>query len=121
LDEEQFIEGARKHKTDLSEDALRTLFHLHDQDGTGRIDYHAFLELTKDSGLGLDAKLPPSNRDERGMIQIEESKEKYFGRRFESTMLVNPIKSLLSRRREASTWSKSSTKPALHRCNDSLP
>jgi hypothetical protein len=79
LDEEQFIEGARKHKTDLSEDALITLFRLHDQDGTDRIDYHEFLELMKDSGLGSDVKLPPSNRDERGMIQIEESKEKYFG------------------------------------------
>jgi hypothetical protein len=33
----------------------------------------------KDSGLVSDVKLPPSNRDERGMIQMEESREKYFG------------------------------------------
>jgi hypothetical protein len=79
LDEEQFIEGARKHKRVLSEDALISLFRLHNQDGTDRIDYHEFLKLMKDSGLGSDVKLPPSDRDERGMIQIKESKEKYFG------------------------------------------
>jgi hypothetical protein len=79
LDEEHFIEGARKHKTDLSEEALITLSRLHDQDGTDRIDYHEFLKLMKDSGLGSDVKLPPSNQDEHGMIQIKESKEKHFG------------------------------------------
>jgi hypothetical protein len=76
---EQFLEGARMLHTGLSDDELLTLFRLYDEDGDSDIDYHEFLELMKDSGLGSDMKLPPSNRDERGIIRIEASHEKYFG------------------------------------------
>jgi EF-hand domain pair len=77
--EDQFIEGTLKLKTGLTEDELRALFKLYDQDGESVIDYHEFLELMNDAGLGSGIQLPPSNRDKRGIIRIQPSKEKYFG------------------------------------------
>lgn len=104
--EDQFIEGTLKLNTGLTEDELRALFKAYDQDGESEIDYHEFLELMNDAGLGSGIQLPPSNRDARvsgfhcnefclepalfpycshflqsfqGIIRIEPSKEKYFG------------------------------------------
>jgi hypothetical protein len=78
LKEDAFVEGARKLQDEMSEDELRTLFRIHDSDGKG-VDYHEFMDLVKDSKLDSDLKLPPSNKDERGVIKIEPSREKYFG------------------------------------------
>lgn len=78
LKEDEFVEGALKLNTDMNDAELRALFRLYDADGDG-VDYREFLELIKDSKIDSELKLPPSNRDERGVIQIEPSREKYFG------------------------------------------
>lgn len=78
LQEDEFVEGAMKLKTDMSENELRTLFRLYDNEGDG-VDYREFQALVQDSKLDADLQLPASNRDERGVIQIEPSNEKYFG------------------------------------------
>ena len=78
LKEDEFVEGAKKLNTDMNDGELRALFRLYDAEGDG-VDYREFLELIKDSKIESGLKLPPSNRDERGVIQIEPSREKYFG------------------------------------------
>jgi hypothetical protein len=79
LSEEEFIEGSYRLKGVLSEEQARTLFKLVDSDESGQLDYDEFLNLLQISDLDSGIKLPPSNRNDRGIIQIEPSKEKYFG------------------------------------------
>jgi hypothetical protein len=78
LQEDEFVNGARKLNTDTAETALRAMFRLHDVEGKG-VNYQQFVDLIKESKLDAELKLPPSNKDERGVIQIEPSREKYFG------------------------------------------
>lgn len=63
----------------FSEEELRNLFMLADKTQTGHLDYNEFIELLQSSGFGNGIKLPPSHRDDRGHIQIDASREKYFG------------------------------------------
>lgn len=79
ISEEEFVEGSYQLQSVLSDEQLRSLFRLVDGDGSGNLDYDEFLDLLLISDLQSGVKLPPSNRDERGIIQIEASKEKYFG------------------------------------------
>ena len=79
LSEDDFIKGSNKVIPDLSEEEARHLFAEADYDQSGHLDYDQFLELLRTSNLERGVKLPPSNRDERGIIQIQESTEKYFG------------------------------------------
>lgn len=50
-----------------------------DEDSSGDLNVDEFFELLRISDLHSLVKLPPSNRDERGIIQVEASTEKYFG------------------------------------------
>jgi hypothetical protein len=79
LSEEEFIEGSYRLKTLLSDEELRAIFKMVDGDGSGHLDYDEFLKMLSISDLQSGIKLPPSNHDDRGIIQIEASKEKYFG------------------------------------------
>mmetsp|Transcript_18687 Transcript_18687/g.32920 ORF Transcript_18687/g.32920 Transcript_18687/m.32920 type:complete len:1597 (-) Transcript_18687:84-4874(-) len=45
----------------------------------GKLDYKDFAAILQNSGFDKRIKNPPSNRDERGLIQVEPSKERYFG------------------------------------------
>jgi hypothetical protein len=90
LSEEEFIEGSYRLKTLLSDEELRAMFKLVDGDGSGHLDYDEFLKMLSISDLQSGIKLPPSNHDDRGIIQIEASKEKYFG---ETLRKVNAGKS----------------------------
>jgi hypothetical protein len=79
ISEEEFIEGSYRLQASLSDEHLRSLFRLADEDNSGDLDVDEFFELLRISDLQSGVKLPPSNRDERGIIQIEASREKYFG------------------------------------------
>jgi len=79
IDEEEFIEGSYRLQSLLSDEQLRSLFKLVDSDNSGALDYDQFLEMLRISNLQSGVKLPPSNRDERGIVRIEASREKYFG------------------------------------------
>jgi hypothetical protein len=79
ITEEEFVEGSYGLHTILSDEQLRSIFRLVDGDGSGHLDYDQFLEMLRISDFHSGVKLPPSNRDERGIIQIKASKEKYFG------------------------------------------
>lgn len=73
------MQGAFRLQSKLSEEELRFMFQSADSDGTGRLDYNEFVMLLSVPDLQMDIKVPPSNRDSRGIIQIETSTEKYFG------------------------------------------
>jgi hypothetical protein len=74
-----FIKGANIVKPGLSEEEAVAMFGRADESGSGNLDYNEFLHLLRTSDLNRDVKLPPSNKDERGIIQIDANKEKYFG------------------------------------------
>jgi len=79
LSEEEFILGSYRLKPGLTEDQAKALFQLADRDKSGHVDFNEFLELLQISDLDRGIKLPPSNRNERGIIQITPSRERYFG------------------------------------------
>jgi hypothetical protein len=79
LSEVEFIKGSYRLKTLLSDEELRAMFKMVDGDGSGHLDYDEFLTMLSISDLQSGIKLPPSNHDDRGIIQIEASNEKYFG------------------------------------------
>ena len=79
LSEDDFIKGAHAVKPGLLEEEARAIFISADNDESGHLDYDQFIALLKTSTLLQGVELPPCNRDERGIIQIEASREKYFG------------------------------------------
>ena len=76
---DDFVKGANSVKSGLSESQAYAIFTRYDIDGKGCLDYNKFLQILRTSDLAKDVKMPPSNRDERGLIQIDANKEKYFG------------------------------------------
>jgi hypothetical protein len=94
LSEDDFIKGSNKVIPELSKDKAHHLFAQADYDQSGQLDYDQFLELLRTSDLERGVKLPPSNRDERGIVQIQESTEKYFGekvRAYNSGKAMNDV------------------------------
>jgi len=79
LDENEFLRGAYRLQSLLSDAQLLELFRVADSDNSGSLDYDQFFSLLQYSEVQNGFKLPPSNRDSRGNITIEPSKEKYFG------------------------------------------
>lgn len=79
IGKEEFIAGYRKLKPELSDDLLHQIFDECDLDGSGILDFAEFLTLLRRPEMESAATLPPSVRDERGIIRVEPKKEKYFG------------------------------------------
>jgi len=79
ISREEFLSSAGIIKSGLTEEEAQDMYSSVDLDNSGEIDYHQFLNLVKTSYLEQWLKLPPSNRDERGIIQIQASQERYFG------------------------------------------
>lgn len=48
-------------------------------ESTGHLTYDGFFSLMSKTKLELDSMLESRNRDERGVIQLKPSKERYFG------------------------------------------
>ena len=100
LSEENFVKGSKKISPNFSEEQARMLFYRADEDQSGRLDYDQFLTLLRWSDLDRTMKAPPSNRDKRGIIQIEASDEKYFGetlRRYNAGKSMKDIDFMLAR------------------------
>jgi hypothetical protein len=79
LREEEFVEGSFKLQATLTKEELKELFRLADGDSDAHLDYDDFLRLLHITDLESGLKIPSQHRDERGLIQLEPSKEKYFG------------------------------------------
>jgi len=74
----EFLASFHLLSANFSEEESRDLFQSADLESSGYLDYDEFQQLLK-TNIRCGIKLPPSNRNERGLIQIEASQEKYFG------------------------------------------
>ena len=79
LSANDFIKGLTALDSSLTESEAKIMYHEADNDHSGAVDYNDFVAFLQNSGYDQQVKIPPSNRDGRGLIQIEASKEKYFG------------------------------------------
>jgi hypothetical protein len=79
LSEDGFVRGCSKISKNLTEEQARVIFCRADVHRSGTLDYDEFLNLLNTTNLEQSIKAPPSNRNEKGVIQIEASPEKYFG------------------------------------------
>ena len=79
LSEQSFIAGAQKLKVHLSKEELLTVFKIADKENSGTLDYAEFLTLLQLSRWGDEIKLPPSHFNDRGLVEVDPSREKYFG------------------------------------------
>jgi chorismate mutase len=79
IGKDEFIAGYHKLKPELTEYLLDQIFDECDLEGSGRLDFAEFLKVMRRPELESAVKLPPSVKDERGIIRVEPTKEKYFG------------------------------------------
>lgn len=80
LNEAEFIQGLQSVNGEITENEARVMFRQTDTDASGKVSYLEFTEFVQENGFDISIlKMPPSHRDSRGIIQIEATKEKYFG------------------------------------------
>ena len=79
LSESEFINGITTLDPSLTEADAKLMFCEVDNGHSGAMDYSEFIAFLRKMGYDQQVKIPPSNRDKRGLIQIEASKERYFG------------------------------------------
>jgi len=74
----EFLASFHLLSSSFSEEEIQNFFQSADLESCGYLDYDEFQQTLK-TNLRCGIKLPPSNRNERGLIQMEASQEKYFG------------------------------------------
>ena len=79
LSEKEFVNGLTTLDSKLTEAEAKAMFRGADKNDSGMVDYNEFLSFLKRMGYDQQVSIPPSNRDSRGLIQIEASRERYFG------------------------------------------
>eukprot|EP00531_Pseudo-nitzschia_arenysensis_P016726 CAMPEP_0116156094 /NCGR_PEP_ID=MMETSP0329-20121206/22651_1 /TAXON_ID=697910 /ORGANISM="Pseudo-nitzschia arenysensis, Strain B593" /LENGTH=1586 /DNA_ID=CAMNT_0003653159 /DNA_START=153 /DNA_END=4916 /DNA_ORIENTATION=- len=79
LSESEFVKGLTSLDSQVTEEEARVMFRGADKSQSGLVDYNEFVSFLKRMGYDQQVRIPPSNRDNRGLIQIEASRERYFG------------------------------------------
>jgi len=79
LSESEFIKGITTLDSTVADGEAKIMFDEADTSHAGAVDYNEFLAFLRRMGYDQQVKIPPSNRDSRGLIQIEASRERYFG------------------------------------------
>jgi hypothetical protein len=79
LTQDDFIAGIVLVDPLLLKEEAKIMFKEADTDHSCEIDYNQFVAFLQNSGYYEQVKVPPGNRDERGLIQIEAIRDKYFG------------------------------------------
>lgn len=79
LSETEFVKGITSLDSQVTEEEARVMFYGADKSQSGLVDYNEFVSFLKRMGYDQQVRIPPSNRDNRGLIQIEASRERYFG------------------------------------------
>lgn len=74
---DEFIAAYQKIDADLSVDHLKHMFEEADVNDNGELSFEDFLRISRMPSLLAD--LGTKNRDSRGLVQVQASKEKYFG------------------------------------------
>jgi hypothetical protein len=73
----EFISAYQKIDANISRDHLQQLFEEADIDDNGTLSFDEFLKVSQMPNLL--AELSIQNRDSRGLVQVQASKERYFG------------------------------------------
>ena len=79
LSESEFMDWLAKFDSSLTDSEKKIEFQQADYNRSGAVDYKEFVSYLQNSGFDRQINIPPSNRDDRGLIQIEASRERYFG------------------------------------------
>jgi hypothetical protein len=79
LDRAEFIRGTVVLNPHISETEAALMFREADRDSSGNISIDEFTQFIAGSESASTLKAPKSHRNDRGVIQVEMSKEKYFG------------------------------------------
>jgi hypothetical protein len=74
---DEFIEAYQKKDPGVSKEHLRKLFSEADVDESGTLEFDEFVKVSQMPSLL--AELSVKNRDDRGLTQVQASKERYFG------------------------------------------
>lgn len=74
---EEFIAAYQKIDPDISREHLQQLFEEADTDDNGTLSFDEFTKIARMPNLL--AELGTKNRDMRGLVQVQASKERYFG------------------------------------------
>lgn len=74
---EEFIAAYQKIDVELSEEHLKHMFEEADVNDKGELSFDDFLKIARMPSLLAD--LGTKNRDIRGLVQVQASKEQYFG------------------------------------------
>ena len=74
---DEFIAAYQKIDAGTSEEHLQKMFEEADVDDSGKLSFDEFLRVARIPNLL--AELGTKNRDSRGLIQVQASKEQYFG------------------------------------------
>mmetsp|Transcript_5059 Transcript_5059/g.10661 ORF Transcript_5059/g.10661 Transcript_5059/m.10661 type:complete len:1565 (-) Transcript_5059:323-5017(-) len=74
---EEFIAAYQKKDANISREHLTKMFEEADIDEDGTLDFDEFLKVSKMPNLL--AELSVKNRDNRGLVQVQASRERYFG------------------------------------------
>ena len=77
VDLDEFISAYQKIDCNISKEHLRQLFEEADTDDNGKLSFDEFLKVARMPNLL--AELGTKNRDSRGLVQVQASKERYFG------------------------------------------
>jgi hypothetical protein len=74
---DEFIAAYQKIDSSTSKEHLQKLFEEADVENSGRLSFDEFLRVARMPNLL--AELGTKNRDDRGLVQVQASKEQYFG------------------------------------------
>ena len=77
VDIDEFISAYQKIDSNISKEHLRQLFEEADTDDNGKLSFDEFLKVARMPNLL--AELGTKNGDSRGLVQVQASKERYFG------------------------------------------
>eukprot|EP00957_Ditylum_brightwellii_P163164 12423698-Ditylum_brightwellii.AAC.1 len=75
---DEFVRAYTNVDDSLSRDQLRTIFYEADYDGSGELDFEEFSQLAKLPEKDILSVLEATNRDENGLVNVEQSTESYF-------------------------------------------
>mmetsp|Transcript_41855 Transcript_41855/g.87885 ORF Transcript_41855/g.87885 Transcript_41855/m.87885 type:complete len:1350 (-) Transcript_41855:170-4219(-) len=85
LDFEEFTVAYKKINPDVSMVQLQAMFEESDIDGSGTLDLEEFVEMSKMPQVDILGKMSVTNRDDRGLMQVMPSTERYFGEELKKT------------------------------------
>ena len=79
LDLQEFKDAYRQLFPNIKDAQLEAMFEEADLDKGGTVDFDEFTTIARIPQSEVLGKLGTQNRDERGLVQVEQSKESFFG------------------------------------------